>query len=757
MGREFRRRLAAQSLLACMLWAPALVVAQVTPPPPAAGLGAEDPGRTQRDASFRERSPLASDPKTPEDLLEATQLMVDIARPDLAKVYFDKLLTFDLDDAALLALRDRFGAGTLLRLAAVPELADGARKLIDRSNTAAMKRANDPARVSDLLRRLEGPREQQAVAEVELQSLGVHAVPTLLQILADDMLKDLHENAMVNLVRAGDPAVPMLVAALDASSPMFRANVITVLGHIRSQRAAPYLWYSATSGNEQPSVRSAARQALGRIYNTNEAGVERLAGQGMAAKLLKLAREHYRREVPWPDANGDVTVWTWRDDTRTVEPRHVSTVQASDAAGLIFARQALALAPERADVQTLYLSLALAADLDREGIHKPLPTGPGTAHDLALSVGADVVAQVLSEALASGRASTAIAALKVLEQVGTTSQVVGPAGKKPMVAALDYPDPAVQFAAASAILQLDPQQSFRGSTRVVEVLKRAVGASGKPHAVVGEIVPERGAQIGGFLRELGFEPVVCLTGRDAFEAAASRADVGLIVLHPGIIRWALTDTLANLRADSRTAGIPIVLHSPERVLSKLNAQTRNFRQVSLITLAQSTEDFELQLKAMLAQARTPVQTPEQQAAQRVAALGWLAHIAQGRRTKIFDLSGSESVLSEALLDAQLAPTALETLGELASREAQARIADVALDPQAAADLRAQAALKLSFHIQRFGLLLPNAKIEALHEVWRDGGTPAELRTALGGTIGSLKPNATLVGKRLREFPAAPAQ
>src|SRR5262249_41956200 len=128
---------------------------------------------------------------------------------------------------------------------------------------------------------------------------------------------------------------------------------------------------------------------------------------------------------------------------------------------------------------------------------------------------------------------------------------------------------------------------------------------------------------------------------------------------------------------------------------------------------------------------------------------WLAHIAAGRRTKVFEISSAAPELIEALDDANLAPAALEALGEIPSDAAQKRVADMVADPHAGTELRRAAALKLPFHIQRFGLLLPKESLDALHHVWENSREPGELRTAVGGVIGSLKPDAVLAGKRLK--------
>jgi hypothetical protein len=263
----------------------------------------------------------------------------------------------------------------------------------------------------------------------------------------------------------------------------------------------------------------------------------------------------------------------------------------------------------------------------------------------------------------------------------------------------------------------------------------------------------RGAQIGGFLRDLGYEPIVTLSGREAFRAAAERGDVELVVLHPNVIRWALSETLANLRADSRTAGMPVVIHGPGELEPKMKTHLRNLKLVSFVSMGLLTEDFEAQVQPILRKIKTPPMSDAERVELRREAIGWLAHIASGRRTRVFDISNAEQVLVDSLADAKLAPVALEALSEVPTQSVQRRMAELALDVQAPVEVRQGAALRLAFHIQRFGLLLAKSSIDAIHVAWKDEKLPAELRTALGGVIGSLKPDSTLVGKRLQAFPA----
>lgn len=745
MDREFHRLLRGLLWLGCVSCAVLMARGQEAEPPDAEAPEAEAmPEKT-------ERSPLVGEPKSPEELLEATLLMIDLARLDLAKFYLDRLTAEPLDDDTLLALRDKFGAAAFLRLAAVPELKTQGQSLLDRSNAVVAKHAADPERLARMLQDLAGDPEQEAAALVELGALGPIVVPGLLAVLHDPQQIELHERVTEAILEIGPRAIPQLIGALGASEPGFRADVMTLLGRLHAREAIPYLWYPAVSTDEPPGVRLSARDALMRILNVRAGDIDRMAGDRTVARMIETVREYFRNVHAWKtDSSGKTTLWSWDEVRGMVVPRVLTPEEASDVEGLRFAREALALAPQRRDAQVLYLGLALAVEIRRSGFDRPLPVGPGTAHDLALSVGSEIALDVLTEAFGSRRPAVAVGALKVLGQIATLDQLKLSASRpSPVVAALDYPDPRVQFAAAAAILQVDPKTPFRGAPRVVDVLKRSLASDGRPHAVVGEVSSERGARIAGYLSELGYEPLVFTSGREAFSAAAERADVNLVVLHPNIIRWALSETLANLRADARTAHIPIVIYGPGELAKKMDLHVRQFQLVSFTHASPEFEDFEKQVAPFMRQIKTPPLSPQERIANRADAVAWLAHIAEGRRTRIFDISSAETELTETLDDARLAPLALEALAEIASRTSQQRIAQLVLDRQADHDLRRTAALKLAFHIQRFGLLLKQPAIDGLHKLWQDDHQSPDLRTAVGSVIGSLKPDAALAGERMK--------
>src|SRR5258707_11028883 len=138
MEREFHR-LVALLVLAGWAWlAPAGAFAQKAEsgkPDAAAEAAAAEKSAPPADPK---RSPLAAEPKSADELFEATLLMVDIARFDLAALYLNKLMEESLDDEMLMALRDKYGTAAFLKLANVEELKAPAVRLLEMSNAAAI-------------------------------------------------------------------------------------------------------------------------------------------------------------------------------------------------------------------------------------------------------------------------------------------------------------------------------------------------------------------------------------------------------------------------------------------------------------------------------------------------------------------------------------------------------------------------------------------------------------------------------------------
>src|SRR5205823_5543886 len=115
-----------------------------------------------------------------------------------------------------------------------------------------------------------------------------------------------------------------------------------------------------------------------------------------------------------------------------------------------------------------------------------------------------------------------------------------------------------------ALVLLELRRPFAGSSQVVPILARFVANQPAPRAVVIDGNLARGGRLAGALKALGYEPTLAPTGQEGFRAAAESADVELILIDVHMVEgtWRLVDTLSNLRADARTAGIPIYVVGP---------------------------------------------------------------------------------------------------------------------------------------------------------------------------------------------------
>jgi CheY-like chemotaxis protein len=528
-----------------------------------------------------------------------------------------------------------------------------------------------------------------------------------------------------------------------------------VLGHVGTRDEAAWLWSPAfTREADHPAgVRVAAQEALARIYATTHADVTEISSGAAGRELERLALRHFRREHPWePGEDGLVELWRWNDEQQTVAAERMTPDAASLIVGARFARQAMLLGAADRDRQALFLALALAAAADQAGWDQPLPSGPGTAFDMALTAGPDALSRVLALALENRQVRAAVAALQVLSRIDSAGRLLNTdAERSPMLVALNDPSPRVQFAAAVAILQIDPVRRFPSASRVVEILARALNDSGLSSALVVHANAQTVNEVAAFLEQMGYgETFTAQTGREAFVRAATRGDIDLIVLNANVARWPLSETIANLRADSRTAGIPIVIFGPEREQPRVQYLLRRNPLLTYVVESNTLEHFQAQAQPFLESLRVPDLTPEERAARSEAAAWWLGSIALSRRPGLYDLTAAEPALSAVAAQPDVGHNALIALAAVPTRTAQFRLHEVAVSVDAPPENRITAATELATHIRRHGLLLSDEQVAGLVSS-RQAAAEPELVTALAAVIGALRPQPAVVEERLQSF------
>jgi HEAT repeat protein len=692
----------------------------------------------------------ARNPQTPLELWDAIDYLVRVGQPERALPYLNAFLKTKPDDATLLEIRDRFGAGSILRLGDHPSTERQARPLMELVAAASHRHSTQPERIKRFITLLTKTREEQDYGVARLREAGPYAVPWIVDALTHSNFSPTERALIVgNLGRLDFTAVPALVCVLDSSNSVLAADVASALGGIGDPRAVPYLTFYGAQGDALSPVRATARTTIQRITGKAFEAQSRSPIQ----VLTDEARRYWHHSVAFPA--DQVELWVWENDKPI--PKRVSRSQAEEILGLRFARQAIQLDPSDNAAQVVFLSLALEKAAERTGLGTFPANDPDGLFASAVAVGPAVLGDVLRGALAEGHSELAVVAIQALARV-TDRDALGVGQRlSPLVEALTAPDRRVQFAAAQALVALAPQKPFPGSSRVVPVLARFVTSQPVAKAVVIDTNPNRGGQIVGYLHALGYDAVLASSGDQGFRLATDSADVELIVIEPSLFHgpWRLIDTITNLRADARTTGIPIFLVGSLDLHERMRIHTTTFPRVALLVTPANPEVLKQQLDRNLARMGTRPLKPEERQAYAQAAATILAQVA-ARPGSPFetDLTAAEPALTIALNTPATGLSASTALGDMPAVDAQRVLADVLLDPSKPAPLRLSAAGQLTRSIQRFGPLVSSIQEQRLAQAF-DQASEASLRIALAGVIGALRPRPESVGRRLESYGAAP--
>lgn len=700
-----------------------------------------------------EGSPLISEPTTPAEYMKAVIFTMKIARPEAAKAYIEALLALDPDDSTLIEFRTEYGTGTFLQMARFPELNPPASVLLERLNAASTRQANDPVFMDSVLKNLSGSPRETDLAMRDLQHLGAPAASRLVQAAADPNSGVNREQAFIALTRMGESAVAPLIGYLYQGDDAQKLLAVEAFGWVATKADAPYLYSTAFATEGDPGLRQTARQAISLLLYKDPSHAGRLESFGAAAQLRLTAEKLLKGEsVMEPEEDGLIPVWVPDETTASLVERRSTPHSAALFRAEQFARQSLELAPTDTRTQSVLLNILLTRDIEAAGWDQPIPHGPGSSHEIAILAGSSACLEALALANEMDNFAAAESLVRALAQNGTTSLLRTGGQRGAIVAALDHPSLRVQFAAAETILQWDPQQSFSGSRRVVEILARALNADARANGVVVDPNNTRGSTMANFLSEMGYDTQILPTGAEGFKAATTQGDVELAVLHLNTIRWDLSPTIANFRADSRTKNMPIAIYGPHGFRRSVEHLLARDKRIIFVEESVRSTDLSRQLRPFLAQVDPPTLTQAQQSMQSLQAAKWLRKIADCR-THVYDLSLAEDALVVAAPRTDQGDDALIALGAIPNAGVQTRLAEAAINGNYPAPKRALAAALTAAHIRRHQSLLSDDLRLQLATAWNNEADPA-VRAALASVVGTQGPNAQGVPTLLKSSPPA---
>lgn len=726
---SYRDRLAISCVVACLAAGALLLPGFVT----------DARGQVPGPESF------SKEPQTPLELWEAADYLVRTGQARQAVPYLDKFMKSKPDDAVLLQIRDRYGVGSVLRLDQYPETRALARPLSTLLAAASLRNSTRPDRIQRYIKALIKTSEEQEYAVERLREAGPYAVPYLVQAL-DQANIPAGDRALLayNMGRLDRSAVPPLIAVLDSEDARLVADAAHALGMIGDVRAVPPLTAVAASAPARDAARRAIEHLTGRSFESQPRSPARV--------LTDEAWKYHRHAFLFPGETA--LIWQWDADQKVPVPRQVSRSEAEAFFGQRMAREALKINPADVSAQVVLVSQALEKAVEKVGFKAVTTNDPTGAFASALAAGPNVLGPVIQTAINDRKTDLAAVASTALGQITNRDVLYLGSRVNPLVEALASPGRRTQFAAARALVLLEPRRAFPGSSQVVPILARFVANQPAARAVVIDGNLDRGNLLASLLKELGYATHVARTGAEGFQAASEGADVELILVDAHQIGgpWRLVDVLSNLQADARTASIPVYVVGPLSQQAALDATFKNYPRVKFLVTPTDASILEQQLGG-----RPTEFTDQERAAYATEAASLLARIASQPGSPFeTDLKQAENALSVALNTPTTNLAASSALGDVPDAGAQRGLADTVLDPSKPVELRLASARQLARSIQRFGPLVAADQEARLLSSFDQEREPA-VRIALATILGALRPKPAQTGARLQHLNALPAQ
>ena len=259
-----------------------------------------------------------------------------------------------------------------------------------------------------------------------------------------------------------------------------------------------------------------------------------------------------------------------------------------------------------------------------------------TAEPAVYRLLSDAPSQLLIDLLARGlgekRTTLVLAMVQVLGDRADRAAATPPAGggAKPslLVRALSYPDPAVQFAAATALLRSPVPVPVASRPLIVDVLRRAAAvdqgaaADSKGTVLLADPGKYRAGTLAVMLRGMGYEVERFTTGRDLLRRVARASDFDIIFVDRHTASPLLIDLVAQLQSDVKAAARPLFV-----IASTDKPRPPSFDQllVSMAALIAATENDAVAIPSPYVP--DPLYTAEEQAKTRASV--------QQRRDNVF--------------------------------------------------------------------------------------------------------------------------
>jgi len=527
------------------------------------------------------------------------------------------------------------------------ELKAHAEKLQQIAFKGRMEQLRTPAYVEGLVDSLSKGFLPRTFAMEELILAGDYAVPHLIRYMQKTPNPEVRAYAGYVLSRLGAIAVPAICEALKCPDPIIRQIVIQALETIGDRRAIPALLATAQEPKGHPLVVESARKAAAKIANDanvtqTHAPIAFLAlAEDYYERNRKVLLPHLYEHLVWrwdPDSKQLTSesvpepLYPYRMAEEACRNAILAEPSFEPAIPLIvctyFAQQEF-LEQFFLSIQGKKLTPALAKEAElAKPIRQRLKAAPLVAH----AAGSTFVYAALRRSLRDGRTGVAVRCIHALREIADGAELPEPPlpedevrkiekqarartrrprlvtwfGAKPedkpqapgppvnpyaiqldgspLIEALGYtPHRCVRYAAAEAIVAINPHQMILDADKVMTNLSLALAESADRVALLVDDDETRADRIRGLLRDAAIMPVLARTQRDALKRATELPPKDFLILNGQMKETDVAEVLASLRRVTYLATAPTLIVTARPDLPKLRTRLAKENVVFLST------------------------------------------------------------------------------------------------------------------------------------------------------------------------------
>jgi len=678
---------------------------------------------------------LATNPTLPWECARAAKILADLGEFELAKGFLGKILnelnTMDPRQKrdTLVDFEARFDLQMFWSMAMRPELRPESRELHSLLLQALDEHRRDPDRLAGLIRQMTSEDARVVLDAIEgLRQSGPFAVEPIVSALLDSQQVAAHSRLREVVRQLGRDAQGPLLALLEAEDAARRQIAIELLGLLRSREAGLFLIARAWDEAEAPTIRQAAQKAVEGIFGV-------LPSKVTATTVLVTEAEAFFRGQVALLASEEETLdfWSWDRVAGRLRVDSLPAHQVAKRLALRLAQDAGRLAPNSQQAEILVMAIQSEIEAGQGSLHEIL----AAANNLRNSwqqIDEATFERLLRYCLADSHplaASVAVALAKTFDE-GPILLGQGPEPSA-LVQALRHEDRRVRVVTLETVLQFAGDKSFAGASWVDEALQYFLNGQQVPRAVVAVIGSEEAMRIAGYLIDAGYQVDVVRSGREVLRLLTTLPDYELALVDAGIDQPPVELLLHQLRADCRSAMVPVGIIARAGQLDRAKHIAGRFARTECFARPHDPSSAGWQVAQLRRHVGPELLTAAErkQVVQRLlSALG--ADIT--RMQKVVDLAKVEQVLISRLNDADLAPEVLNLLPALGTPASQRAMLQLINRSTCSAELRRQAVKAFQESVERHRVLLTSGEILRQYDLYNQLGPISDVDREILGQI-----------------------